>query len=301
MHADGLVLIANPAAGGGRGRRLVADARRALLAAGPVLVRETEAAGDEERLVREALHAGHRRIAVLGGDGTWSRVAATLAAEGAGRCTALALLAAGSGNDFAKSLDAPARDFDATARLLRDGATRPADMATAGGRWFANSVGFGFDARVVHRIAGERSLVGGHARYVATALVELFGYEGVRVAVDGGAPTRQLALVVANGGHFGGSFLIAPPAAPDDATLDLVTIGAASSLRRLALFTRAARGLHLSEPEVAHRAGASFTLRFDAPPAYQADGEAVTADADELEVRVVPGALRVVAPARAEG
>lgn len=298
MRTDELALIANPVAGGGRGRTLIERARRALATAAPVRVHETQAAGDEARLVRLALDAGHRRIAVLGGDGTWSRAAAAVAAEGAGERCAIALLAAGSGNDFAKCLGAPAHDFERTARLLREGTTRVVDAAVADGRWFVNSIGFGFDARVVHRIAASRSRVRGRARYVGTALSELFGYDGVRVSVDGAPFARHLALVVANGGHFGGSFVIAPAAAPDDARLDLVSIGAASALRRVALFTRAARGRHVGAREVSHRVAASFVLRFDAPPAYQADGEAVQATSDALEVRVVPRALRVVAPAR---
>jgi diacylglycerol kinase family enzyme len=43
--------------------------------------------------------------------------------------------------------------------------------------------------------------------------------------------------------------------------------------------------------------GRSFRLRFDAPPAYETDGEWNRARSAELQVETVPAALRVLVPA----
>jgi len=59
------------------------------------------------------------------------------------------------------------------------------------------------------------------------------------------------------------------------------------------------RGTHAAEPEVAASRGRSFRLRFDAPPAYETDGEWNRARSSELHVENVPAALRVLVPATA--
>ncbi|HET9003664.1 MAG TPA: acylglycerol kinase family protein, partial [Gemmatimonadaceae bacterium] len=66
-------LIVNPAAGGGRSARLLATVRRAFDGVGARETILTKCAGDEVRCVRRALDAGADTIAILGGDGTWSK------------------------------------------------------------------------------------------------------------------------------------------------------------------------------------------------------------------------------------
>ena len=75
------VVIANPASGHGRGSRLIPRVRAAFALVGISDLRETERSGDEVRLVNAALDAGADTIAVLGGDGTWSKCAAALASS----------------------------------------------------------------------------------------------------------------------------------------------------------------------------------------------------------------------------
>ena len=92
-------LIANPAAGGGRGRRRAQRAQAALEAAGqPVEVRLTQAAGQAGALAAEALAGGTQRLVLCGGDGT---VGETLPAI-AGRETPVGLLPFGTANDLAR-------------------------------------------------------------------------------------------------------------------------------------------------------------------------------------------------------
>jgi len=108
-------VIVNPAAGRGRGRKVERDVRRAFAAVGVSDIRLTRSAGDETLLARRAVDDGVGTIVAVGGDGTWGNVANAIMASGAR--VRLALGAAGTGNDFAKTVGAPATDFDATARL----------------------------------------------------------------------------------------------------------------------------------------------------------------------------------------
>ena len=294
-------LLANPAAGRGRGFRALPAARAAFAAVGVEDVRLTAGPGDEARLVREALDDGCTTLAVLGGDGTWSKAAAALASAGAGACR-LAPLAAGSGNDFVKSAGLPARDYARMAALAVGAGARRIDLGRlrSGGqeRLFLNVAGFGFDAAVLAYM--ERvTWLGGDALYLYAALRQLFGFRGAEARVrmagaDAGWATRLL-IAVGNGRHFGGSFAICPDARLDDGLLDVVLVGDMGAARRLAVFGAATRGRHVEAPEATAWRAPAVTLEFRAPPLYDADGELHRAPGAEVALDVVPGALTLVA------
>ncbi len=283
-------LIANPAAGRGRARRILPGARAAVAPLGADFV-ETSGAGDEARLVRDALAAGVDTIVAVGGDGTWSKVAAAIVSEGA--TCALALVAAGTGNDLAKNLGLPAGDPAAMARLVAAGETHRIDVGFVDDRFFVNCAGFGFDAAVL-RAAQGRTWPRGDALYAVTALEQILGYRGVELAADDEPFRTYLMLVVANGARFGGSFRIAPGAEVSDGALDVIAVLDASPLRRVVLFAAAVRGTHLAMPEVRARRSSSLRLRFREPPIFQVDGDLYRATGREVVVTCVPGALRIV-------
>ncbi len=272
---------------------MLPHARAALLAEGLADdVVTTSAPGDEVRLAREAVRDGIETLIVLGGDGTWSQAArGVLDAGGADSCR-LAFFAAGTGNDLVKSIGAPASDLKETARLVARGNDRRIDAGRVAGHLFFNCVGFGFDAAVLERTQ-RPSMLRGSAIYVASALRELFGYEGLRVRVDGAPESTRLMLVFSNGEWFGGTFHIAPGARIDDGALDMVAISNAGTFARLELLARAIRGRHLSRPSVEHRRAARFRLQFAEPPAAQIDGELVRLPTADVDIECLPGALRI--------
>jgi diacylglycerol kinase family enzyme len=59
----------------------------------------------------------------------------------------------------------------------------------------------------------------------------------------------------------------------------------------------AERGRHVRSDRVEILDAASFRLEFDAPPRFEMDGDVRLAAEAVLDVRVLPGALQVVAPA----
>ncbi len=261
-------------------------------------VRVTTHAGDEARLVRDALDRGVTTIAALGGDGTWSKVAAAIVA--AGSACRFVPLAAGRGNDFAKSLGLPAADYPAMTAIVAAGHDTRVDVGMVESRCFINAAGFGFDAAVVADI-DRIGWLSGEALYLFASLRNLFGYTGLladlRLTTDQERALRlHLMLVIANGRHFGGSFLIAPDAAVDDGHLDAIAVGPASGWARIRLLAAAVSGKHLSMPGVTAHRDSAFVLRFGAPPVYQLDGDLYRAHSQELEVRCLPRVLRIVTP-----
>lgn len=286
-------VLYNPASGRGRGERAIAGTRAAFARCGFTDVRGTTHAGDEARLVREAIDDGVETIVVAGGDGTWSKCAVPLAR--AGSPARMALLAAGTGNDFAKNLGIDPRDARALAERLADGGLRErrVDLGRVDDTWFLNVAGFGFDVAVLHASLKHRRLRGA-AVYVVSALQELFRFPGLPVAVDGAPPQDHLLAVFSNGSHFGGAFHISPGARIDDGLIDAILIRDVPALARLPLLASAIRGSHVRGPHATQRREARVTLRFREAPWFEADGELCRAAGPEVEIASVPAALRVV-------
>lgn len=296
-----IVLLVNPAAGGGRASRVARAAQEAFATAGlEIVVQETGAPGDEARIAAEASRGGARALAVVGGDGAISHAARGLleGEAGGGARVPLAVFAAGTGNDFAKSLTAPAHDVRRMVAHVAAGATQRVDVGFVNDVPFVNAAGFGFDVAVLQRMQTP-GLLRGTAAYVSTAFGALFGYRGFhtrRAGIDDPTqPTdRALMVVYANGRCFGGAFRIAPGAALDSGVLECITIRDVAPLARVPLFARAIRGTHLSSPHVqVHREG-TFRLSFEAPPLFETDGELHRSATSEIAVHVRAGALTVV-------
>ncbi|HEX6250806.1 MAG TPA: diacylglycerol kinase family protein [Gemmatimonadaceae bacterium] len=290
-----LTIIVNPASGRGRARSLLGGIESAFAAFRPRYEVST-GPGAEERLAREAADRGAETIVAVGGDGTWGNVAHGIVQSGAS--PRVALLAAGTGNDFAKSAGVPADDPHATAALVRSGSTRRVDLGAAGERVFLNCCGTGFDTAVLERNA-RLPVLRGPIRYMAAAMAEILTYRGERVAISPWTDTAAeptLLTVFANGAWYGGMFHIAPDAAPDDGVLEAVRIRDVRGAQRVGLLLSAIRGRHIGRAGVEVGRGSGFTLDFASPPLVNTDGEVRRAASTQLTVRVLPGALRLVAP-----
>lgn len=301
---DAIFVIGNPAAGSGRGAKVLENVIRRTSARGKVVVFVTRGPGDETRLAQRALARGASALIAVGGDGTWSKVAAALLQSE--RRPPLALIAAGTGNDFAKTVGAPARDVDRTLELVASRETRRVDAGRVDDRFFLVCCGFGFDTAVLQRMQSVRGLRGS-ARYVYAALRELSAYRGFDVSLSGGsdsgrpsaAARRLLLLVIANAQHYGGAFRIAPNASLTDGLLDAIALAPLGTLARAGVLLSATSGGHISSPAVTEYRRPRFDVRFAAPPVYNLDGDLYQATSKALRVECIAGALEVFAPAEA--
>lgn len=300
---DAIFVIANPAAGGGRGAKVLEEVVRATASCANVAVRVTQGPGDETRLAQRAMAHGASALIAVGGDGTWSKVAAALLQSE--RRPPLALIAAGTGNDFAKTVGAPAHDIHRTLALMDAGETTRVDAGVVEGRFFLVCCGFGFDTAVLQRMQSVRGLRGS-ARYVYAALRELPAYPGFEVSLSSAdsdrpndAPRRLLLLVIANAQHYGGAFKIAPNADLADGLLDAIALAPLKTLARAGLLLSAMRGSHVRSPAVNEYQQPFFDLKFAAQPVYNLDGDLYQARSRILRVECLPGALEVFAPAQA--
>jgi YegS/Rv2252/BmrU family lipid kinase len=289
---DGRVcLIINPHAGGGRALRLLGGVEAALRAQGrPFRVERTTSMDHARALARGARDAGEL-VAAMGGDGLTGAVAGELR-DGAG---VLVVLPGGRGNDFARKLGIP-HDPVAACELLVSGAERRIDLALADDTVFLGILSAGIDSDV-NRIANETRLPLGTQVYVYGLLRAIVRWRAARweLTVDG--ERRAFAgysVAVANSGVFGGGMVLAPGASLEDGRLDVVTIAAQRRWSYLRGLPRVFRGTHVHDPAVRIVQGGEISFAADRPFTAYADGDPIA----ELPVtvRVLPGALRVVAP-----
>lgn len=306
-------VIFNPASGRGRGASRIEQYRQLLQDQLPhVEFGTTSRPGQERELAERALEQGFNVIVAVGGDGTWSNVADRVVAS----CrpdVAFGMLPNGTGNDFGRSLGFDPADAAEAVRVLAEGHTRLVDVGRMDTpscsehmpdvyepRHFLNLVGFGFDIAVIDAAVGARYLKG-ELLYKVTALQQLFRFPGVDIALRTEAGLRReghhLMLTVSNGRYFGGGFPIAPDATADDGKLHACRIGDAGPLTRLRLFNLAEKGQHVTSDRVEVLADSSFWITFAAAPRFEMDGDVRQAVDAKLSVRVLPKALRVVAPA----
>jgi len=289
---DRALAIVNPAAGGGAGERIARRMAADFKAQGVRIdIVRTPAREEAARLAREAAADGYRFIVAAGGDGTANEVANGLVGSEA----VLALYPLGSGNDFARALGYPRRRRDLV-RFLRTAQRRSIDLGELNGRVFVNAAGVGIDAHVAARVTATTRIVGSTFGYLAGALVGIATYrpQAMRVLVDGElASGRFLAVVAANGTHFGSGMHVAPQASLDDGQLDVILAGDMGMWSSLIALAKIYRGTHIDGKKIVLKRARVIEIELERPLPAELDGEVMRVQ--RLSIRVRPHALSVLA------
>lgn len=302
-------VVVNPVAGGGRMKRVWPGVEAILRQRfADIDIRTTRAAGDAARLACGLALEGASLVVAVGGDGTISEVADGILmarADGAGEAE-LGIVPVGTGSDLARGLglsgspeaiaarlgDAPPRRLDACRVSFTD------DRGRLASRHFVNIASLGVSgptARAVNAVKSSGG-VSGKAVFLWHTVVELLRYrfQTVRIRVDEGEPLEaSIALVAcANSRFFGGGMMIAPDAAPDDGTMDIVVVRGRSKLSLLADLRLVYKGAHRNLASCVFLRGKSVTVEpagGDDACLVEADGEA--AGRIPATFTILPGAL----------
>jgi len=306
-----MVVVLNPYSGRGRAGKVREQVNHALRSASiTYTLVETTGVGDAIALARQARLDGHQTVVAAGGDGTISEVVNGLAqAAGAtGPVGTLGVLPLGSGNDFADMVGLP-RDLTAAARTLAGGRTRCYDLGyaqvTEGGqtrtRYFANSVGAGFEAQVTLE-SSKIEWLRGVAIYVVAAVRALLHYRTPAIdltwvdpaGVQQGRQGPVLLVSVGNSPRSGGGFYLTPTARLDDGLLDLGVADAIARWRVLLLLPKALQGNHITDPAFALTQVRSVKINSSDELPIHLDGEVISRNADQIELTVQPARLHVI-------
>lgn len=183
-------------------------------------VRLTWEGGDAQRLVKEALAAGHRQIVAGGGDGTLRDIAEAIAL--ADEQASLTILPLGTANDFARAAGIPL-EVAAALELLEQPPVA-VDLGEVDGKLFLNMATGGFGSQVTANTSEELKKVLGGAAYLFTGLTrfsELHAAHGELTGPDFHWRGDLLALGIGNGRQAGGGHVLCPGAVADDGLLDV--------------------------------------------------------------------------------
>jgi YegS/Rv2252/BmrU family lipid kinase len=294
--------VFNPVAGKGRALRDRDAIRAALEKAGATgTFVSTERAGHGIALAEDAARDGAEAVVAIGGDGTVNEVVNGLLRVPEDRRPAFGVVPDGTGNDYGFLLGLRPGDLDGAARVIAAGATRVLDAGEVNGRFFANSVGLGFDGAVAARAAEVRYLKGFPA-YLWSVFAVLASWENFHLTMtaDGRSISgRAFLAAVANGPRSGGGFLLAPDSKPDDGVFDVCRLGDLGKLEALRHLPKALDGSHVGLPWATILRAREVVLASDRPLTAHVDGNLATgvAHPDPLRIRILPRALRVLAPA----
>jgi YegS/Rv2252/BmrU family lipid kinase len=296
------LLIVNPAAGHGLGRKTYARLETRLRAEFPGLeVRFSEHAGHSVDLGREAARGAYDRILCLGGDGTPYEVINGLYADGRpARLPEIGQIPAGTGNSFLRDfgIETPEQALEA----IFAGRRRKADLvefdSQESGRtvrhYSLNIIGVGLIADIL-RLTNERLKFLGAAGYSLAVLVRLVRGMSNRIAVEADGRKLDLvdsALVISNSKYTGGKMMIAPKAETSDGRADLVVFDRPNRREMVGIFSGVFSGKHLAHPRVDLVQAASITVEADPPLRLMADGELL--GFTPLRLKVLPAELDIL-------
>lgn len=293
--------IVNPAAGGGKSRKLLGPALERLHAGGlEIEVTETTAPGDAVRISRDAYRRGIRNFIAVGGDGTSYEVVNGLYPEALeGERPRLGFLPLGTGNSFLR--DFSDRGVEHAIDSLLAGRVQACDVLRlrhrAGVLHCINLLSVGFSADVA-TLRARRFSGWGEAGYFFSIFLTLavFNRRSFPVRVDDetifdGRPC--LFLTFNNSKFTGGTMMIAPHAAVNSGLIEYVRWGPIGRIGLIRNLPGLYDGTHVEHPLAERKAVRRVQFNLDAPVDVMIDGEVMTLHCEELDV--LPSALDVVA------
>jgi diacylglycerol kinase (ATP) len=298
-HPGTFLAVVNPAAGGGRCRKLVGPALDRLRAGGIAFdVVETDAPGQASALVRDAFARGYRKFIAVGGDGTSYEVVNGLFPSDNGEIATLAFLPLGTGNSFLRDFSDRGVEFAIEALLA--GRSAPCDVLRlthhGGVLHYINLLSMGFSADVA-TLRARRFSGWGEVGYQSSIFISLARFRRrpfpLRVDADAEVDRRPcLFLTFSNSKFTGGTMMIAPKAEVNDGLIEYVRWGPIGRLGLIRNLPTLYDGTHINHPLAERRQAKRIEFQLDAPVDFMVDGEILTLQCQSLDV--LHSALNVV-------
>jgi diacylglycerol kinase (ATP) len=238
-------------------------------------------------------------IVICGGDGTVNAVATSLM----GKEVRIGIIPMGSGNGLAFAAGIPKNPSKAL-DLIFAGKSSLIDGFSINGRFSCMLCGIGFDARVAHEFARQKTR--GLGTYIKVALINYFSSKpySFRIVVNEQSfPVQAFFISIANSNQFGNQFTIAPMASLQDGKLDIVIAKKTGKLNLVLSLIRQVMGGNPLEA-IPAGAGKRNVLYFQTPALtiineeeapLHIDGDPAST-AKEFSVRVIPQAFRLIQP-----
>ncbi len=293
--------IVNPAAGGGRRRRMLVPALERLRAGGVAVdVAETRWCGDATRIAREAYASGRRKFLAVGGDGTSYEVVNGLFPEASsGERPTLGFLPLGTGNSFLRDFSDRGAEHAIESLIARR--RRSCDVLRLRHRGgvihYINLLSVGFPADVA-TLRARRFSGHGELGYIVSIFLGLARLQRrpfpVRVDGERDFDRRRCLFLTFNNSKFtGGTMMIAPRAEVNSGLIEYVRWGAIGRLGLIRNLPGLYDGTHIEHPMAERKAVKHVEFELDEPVDVMVDGEVLKLHCETLDV--LKTALDVVA------
>ena len=306
MLEKDILLIINPNASKGKGRKRAHDIRDLFKAKGrQCTVAYTNEPGHAERLAAKGMQYGYREIIAAGGDGTVNEVLNGIMKSGNASSVAMGIIPIGRGNDFAWMVGIPKNQRKAV-MIIAEGRSWSIDVGLCrgtehpDGMYFVNGAGFGFEPMVNFR-AMEYRRINGMLSYAAAFLHILRNPPkpyALRLTIDGKSvdlETQQIS--VSNGRRMGSAFIMAPSAIIDDGEFDVMYTNhpfwRGGLIKAVLSFLR---GSHVSRKEdfTCTKAKEVAIVSEESVIEAHCDGELFTHRGREFSITMLGGALQLL-------
>lgn len=290
--------VVNPAAGGGRCRKLVGPVLERLKAGGlQIDAVDTQAPQQAITLVRDAYSRGYRRFIAVGGDGTSYEIVNGLFPHAQER-SMLGFLPLGTGNSFLREFSDRGVEYGVEALLA--GRSQPCDVIRlrhkAGELYFINLLSVGFTADVA-TLRARRFAGWGEFGYQSSIIITLARFRRrpfpLRVDDDEQVDRRRCLFLTFNNSKFtGGTMMIAPKAEVNDGLIEYVRWGPIGRVGLIRNLPTLYDGTHIQHPLAERRAARRIEFQLEGAVDVMVDGEVLTLECQSLDV--LPSALSVV-------
>jgi diacylglycerol kinase (ATP) len=247
-------------------------------------------------IARKAAKDGYDVVIAMGGDGTLGAVISGIA----GSKVKLGIIAAGTENDIAASLGIPEDLKDACA-LIASGHTRKLDLGQLTTRkkkksYFFMLTAVGLTATVYPLI---KEVPEGKLSGIKAAITTFLKFDSkptVFLTLDGESKieVETMLVTIANVPLIGAKNLVAPDASMEDGLLDIAVYPGFSKAELLSYFVKSAH--EHPTPDGAIQRYQARKIKVKTSPKLDVAAEGIILGKGTAWIKVLPGALRVIAP-----
>ncbi|MBF0598108.1 diacylglycerol/lipid kinase family protein [Faecalibacter rhinopitheci] len=290
-----IIFIINPISGKGYGKILESKIHE-FFKHKPFKVKTifAEYAGNAIEIAKDQIKYNPDIIVACGGDGTINEVAQALVHKN----IPLGIIPIGSGNGLASNLHIP-KELDSSLHNLITNKAMEMDVCKVNDKFFFSNMGLGIDANVIHRYAQQkkRNFIG----YFKASLWSFFNFSPIYydITVDQVKlkSTEYFFVLCSNSNEAGYGISFTPNAKLNDGLIDVLCVEKLNILE-LVKFALAVVTKKLDNFEKAKLLQAKSIIFKSNQHSLksQIDGEAVELNTSNIEVSILPSALKVIMP-----
>jgi diacylglycerol kinase (ATP) len=250
----------------------------------------TQKANETTSLANQAIEKNASAIISVGGDGTLHEVLQAVV----GKNIPLGIIPMGSGNGLARQLNI---DLNYKKALLQFKNCKivKIDIGKLNDRYFINSLGFGFDAKVCDDLRNAKFR--GLKMYVYYFIKNYFSYKPKLFSLkinDEEFEDAYFMISIANGKQFGYNFNIAPKASLNDGFFDIILIKKMNLWQGMKFIINSWQKKNTASMKISYKKAKHISMQTN-EKMYQCDGDAFEGNAP-FEITFSSHQLQVIVP-----